>query len=213
MWAKVAEELAVPWRAAEAMHWQLGETDVARRAGTVPFSFAVSASVESGQRSASTRANLPSRPLDKVSRRITPPSPRPVYPRESLLLDVSSCQGSGGDVTPISPWNSSTGRSPPPAFPPNPAICRDGPGLAPIRIPDQSRHSGPLPSLGELTAGLGGCMTPLERPRSRMLLAAEQDSKSCPSHGYRYPFDITERRRPGSPDGSQYGRCQRRRIT
>src|SRR5271156_5357390 len=38
MWAKVAEELAVPWRAAEAMHWQLGEADMARRAGVVPFS-------------------------------------------------------------------------------------------------------------------------------------------------------------------------------
>ncbi|KAK4069648.1 hypothetical protein Purlil1_13667 [Purpureocillium lilacinum] len=38
MWAKVAEELQVPWRAAEAMHWQLGEVDIARRAGVVPFS-------------------------------------------------------------------------------------------------------------------------------------------------------------------------------
>ena len=38
MWAKVAEEMGVPWRAAEAMHWQLGEHDMARRAGVVPFS-------------------------------------------------------------------------------------------------------------------------------------------------------------------------------
>ncbi|AEO71688.1 uncharacterized protein THITE_16965, partial [Thermothielavioides terrestris NRRL 8126] len=37
MWAKVAEEMQVPWRAAEAMHWQLGELDMARRAGVVPF--------------------------------------------------------------------------------------------------------------------------------------------------------------------------------
>ncbi|KAJ4146914.1 hypothetical protein LMH87_001470 [Akanthomyces muscarius] len=28
MWAKVAEELQIPWRAAEAMHWQLGESDM-----------------------------------------------------------------------------------------------------------------------------------------------------------------------------------------
>ncbi|KAK4097761.1 hypothetical protein N658DRAFT_488936 [Parathielavia hyrcaniae] len=33
MWAKLAQELEVPWRAAEAMHWQLGEADLARRAG------------------------------------------------------------------------------------------------------------------------------------------------------------------------------------
>lgn len=38
MWSKVAEEMAVPWRAAEAMHWNLGENDMARRAGVVPFS-------------------------------------------------------------------------------------------------------------------------------------------------------------------------------
>jgi Myb-like DNA-binding domain len=38
MWAKVAEEMAVPWRAVEAMHWQLGEQDIARRAGVIPFS-------------------------------------------------------------------------------------------------------------------------------------------------------------------------------
>jgi hypothetical protein len=38
MWQKVAEEMAIPWRAAEAMHWQLGEADMARRAGVVPFS-------------------------------------------------------------------------------------------------------------------------------------------------------------------------------
>lgn len=30
--------MAVPWRAAEAMHWNLGENDMARRAGVVPFS-------------------------------------------------------------------------------------------------------------------------------------------------------------------------------
>ena len=40
MWAPLAAELGIPWRAAEAMHWQLGETDMARRAGVVPFSFA-----------------------------------------------------------------------------------------------------------------------------------------------------------------------------
>ena len=37
MWAKIAEEMAIPWRAAEAMHWQMGENDMARRAGVTPF--------------------------------------------------------------------------------------------------------------------------------------------------------------------------------
>ena len=40
MWAKVAEDLQVPWRAAESMHWALGEQEMARRAGVVPFSMA-----------------------------------------------------------------------------------------------------------------------------------------------------------------------------
>ncbi|KAI9880482.1 MAG: hypothetical protein M1830_002834 [Pleopsidium flavum] len=43
MWSKIAEEMAIPWRAAEAMHWQLGEQDMARRAGVVPFSLSSSA--------------------------------------------------------------------------------------------------------------------------------------------------------------------------
>jgi len=37
MWAKIAEEMAIPWRAAEAMHWQMGEVEMARRAGVTPF--------------------------------------------------------------------------------------------------------------------------------------------------------------------------------
>jgi hypothetical protein len=32
--------MAVPWRAAEAMHWRLGEKDMARRAGVTPFHLA-----------------------------------------------------------------------------------------------------------------------------------------------------------------------------
>ncbi|KAI9684698.1 MAG: hypothetical protein M1829_000073 [Trizodia sp. TS-e1964] len=38
MWSRVAEEMQIPWRTAEAMHWQLGEADIARRAGVIPFS-------------------------------------------------------------------------------------------------------------------------------------------------------------------------------
>ena len=49
MWAPLAAELNVPWRAAEAMHWQLGETDMARRAGVTPFSLASGPSSMTGQ--------------------------------------------------------------------------------------------------------------------------------------------------------------------
>ncbi|KAK2741450.1 hypothetical protein FQN57_005583 [Myotisia sp. PD_48] len=37
MWSKIAEEMAIPWRAAEAMHWQIGERNMASRAGVTPF--------------------------------------------------------------------------------------------------------------------------------------------------------------------------------
>ncbi|RDL38502.1 uncharacterized protein BP5553_02842 [Venustampulla echinocandica] len=59
MWSKVAEEMAVPWRAAEAMHWQLGEADMARRAGVVPFSLSNVAleAPPSGHRSSPNRGH------------------------------------------------------------------------------------------------------------------------------------------------------------
>ena len=38
MWSKVAKEMGIPWRAVEAMHWHLGEQEMAHRAGVTPFS-------------------------------------------------------------------------------------------------------------------------------------------------------------------------------
>ena len=38
LWSPLAAELGVPWRAAEAMHWALGQKDMAQRAGVEPFS-------------------------------------------------------------------------------------------------------------------------------------------------------------------------------
>ncbi|KIM92938.1 hypothetical protein OIDMADRAFT_62762, partial [Oidiodendron maius Zn] len=37
MWSKVARETGIPWRAAEAMHWQLGQVDMAQRASVTPL--------------------------------------------------------------------------------------------------------------------------------------------------------------------------------
>ena len=37
MWADLANELGVPWRSAEAMHWMLGSEEMAGRANAVPF--------------------------------------------------------------------------------------------------------------------------------------------------------------------------------
>lgn len=37
LWQPLAHELGVPWRSAEAMHWIMGEKEMARRANTIPF--------------------------------------------------------------------------------------------------------------------------------------------------------------------------------
>ena len=37
MWLNLGSQLGTPWYAAEAMHWQMGETDMMRRAGGVSF--------------------------------------------------------------------------------------------------------------------------------------------------------------------------------
>lgn len=40
MWEKIAKEMALPWRAAEAMHWQIGEVEMANRANVPVFHLA-----------------------------------------------------------------------------------------------------------------------------------------------------------------------------
>ncbi|KAL8366098.1 hypothetical protein RB595_004733 [Gaeumannomyces hyphopodioides] len=57
MWAKVAEEMQVPWRAVEAMHWQIGEQDMARRAGVVAFSLSGAAENPHHQRASPSRSH------------------------------------------------------------------------------------------------------------------------------------------------------------
>ena len=40
MWEKIAKEMQIPWRAAENMHWQMGEIDMAQRANVPVFHLA-----------------------------------------------------------------------------------------------------------------------------------------------------------------------------
>ena len=40
MWEKIAKEMQLPWRAAEAMHWQIGEAEMAQRANVPVFHLA-----------------------------------------------------------------------------------------------------------------------------------------------------------------------------
>ena len=40
MWEKIAKEMHITWRAAENMHWQMGEIDMAQRANVPVFHLA-----------------------------------------------------------------------------------------------------------------------------------------------------------------------------
>lgn len=51
MWEKIAKEMALPWRAAEAMHWQIGEVEMASRANVPVFHLAGQSSSTSSQSS------------------------------------------------------------------------------------------------------------------------------------------------------------------
>lgn len=63
MWSQVAKEMGIPWRAAESMHWQLGEQEMARRAGVVPFSLSsVALDAPPKKRSPSRRSPSPGAP-------------------------------------------------------------------------------------------------------------------------------------------------------
>jgi len=73
MWSKVAEEMAIPWRAAEAMHWQLGEQEMARRAGVVPFSLSSAAIDPPPTRTRRASSSLSRSRKGSVSRQIPPP--------------------------------------------------------------------------------------------------------------------------------------------
>lgn len=174
MWAKVAEEMQVPWRAAEAMHWQIGETEMAKRAGVALFSLNMTPNDSQGpQRMSPTRGHGHSQSQGSLPRDITSmPSPR--YGR-----------GGSGSIPPLIPPPMASGGRPvamrresmPPRSsygPPEPidyGYGRPGPGLgpspgfglAPIQTTGLNQNhgrGGMLPSVAELTTGISPYSTP-----------------------------------------------------
>lgn len=160
MWSKVAEEMAVPWRAAEAMHWQLGETDMARRAGVVPFSL--------------SNATLDAQPSGPLS---SPSSRHSHSQSHSRTLSSSSGQSSsrfgrvttvhrgagngngsgGGSARMIAARKDSTPRSVPPAsLSDGLALSAIGGGIA----MGMGRGTQMLPSVAEMTTGVSPYSTP-----------------------------------------------------
>ncbi|POR38174.1 Uncharacterized protein TPAR_01626 [Tolypocladium paradoxum] len=212
MWAKVAEELAVPWRAAEAMHWQLGEADMARRAGVVPFSLAA-VNVESGQRSMPPRPSSHFQLPDNLARHLTPPSPRSMYTRNPQLSAMPVGQATRGDLMPSQPQAPGPPGLPLPMTPDHGELYYTaGPGLAPIQTQGQPRNPGPLPSLAELTTGVSPYGTPVERQHPGPLGPVVQHGALMPAtQGYQMP-EPTRSKRRASPEMMQRENSRRRRL-
>ncbi|KAH6656741.1 myb-like DNA-binding domain-containing protein [Truncatella angustata] len=167
MWAKVAEEMAVPWRAVEAMHWKMGEDEMARRAGVSPFILNASATDEyhtgshrhphrshahsRSQGSIFRDAIDPTRPYGRNVVPSLPPSPAPgripgpVVPRNAELLTVVA------PYIPI-PLDHNEQMN---------AYSHSGGGpLAPIQTSQGQSRPGMLPGLAELTTGVSPYSTP-----------------------------------------------------
>ena len=157
MWAPLAAELSIPWRAAEAMHWQLGEADMARRAGVVPFSLAASASASSGG------SNITSGGSGMVQQQIH--SPAALSSGSGGAYNMPGTLGIGGPQIPSGP--------PPTSYPMTSGSYHDtgrgggrresaiiGPagGGLPSSLagsgPGSSAGHGVLPSLAELERGM-----------------------------------------------------------
>lgn len=170
MWSKVAEEMAVPWRAAEAMHWQLGEQDMARRAGVVPFSLS-SVTLDApppGHRSSPSRGHAHSQSQSSamgVSPSGSGSGQR--FSRPATAHSSSSGRGGGtasaGSARTIAARRESTPRSVPPPSPNDgialAAIGQGGMGMS-MGMGGMGRGGQLLPGVAEMTTGVSPYNTP-----------------------------------------------------
>ncbi|QPC74790.1 hypothetical protein HYE68_005542 [Fusarium pseudograminearum] len=205
MWAKVAEEMAVPWRAAEAMHWQLGEADMARRAGVIPFSLAaVNVEGNNNHRSSPSRSHIHSHSQGSMPRDLGMPSPRVVYNRAPPMPPASNRA--------IISRRESIPPPPPLPMGPEPAEVQyvPGPGLAPIQNQPTPRSAGMLPGFAELTGGVSPYSTASAVPSMGPVGVMGQGPlySSLAS----YSIESAGSKRRASPDPYQYEPNQRRRI-
>ncbi|KAK5997005.1 hypothetical protein PT974_02354 [Cladobotryum mycophilum] len=232
MWAKVAEELAVPWRAAEAMHWQLGEADMARRAGVVPFSLAA-VNVEATGRGLPPRGHAQTQSQDSGLRDMRPSPPRNAYGRGQPISTMPQGRGNRRNTThphpppppqqqqilhPQSQSQSAPPHPQPPAqtpgphpIPPHPEFRHSpGPGLAPIQHQPHGRNPGPLPSVAQLTTGMGPFGPPSGPPTPGALPSINNPGGPLPP---RYPtLEPIGSKRRASPDMSQRDGGPKRRM-
>jgi hypothetical protein len=114
MWEKISKEMQLPWRAAEAMHWQIGEVEMAQRANVPVFhlagqqgSSAVQAQAGSEGRSSTSPSSGSTGPPAGMTYshthnhslpHIAQPASHPVSPVQSRLRRNSSDSSPGGPL-------------------------------------------------------------------------------------------------------------------
>lgn len=219
----------MPWRAAEAMHWQLGELDMARRAGQTPFTLAA-VNAEAAGRNAHIRGHAHSQSQESVGRDMRASPPQSSYGAigGSRSASVMSRRDPGMQIGPPPPHpmpTSVTSMPPQQQQPPHPSdyTYKLGPGTLPP-IQPQPRVPGPLPGVAELTTGV----TPYSTPPSVHLsgapppppgmhhgMAPQQQQHGHqpgpPPHMYAEQ-DPGRMKRPGSPDSRLRESNYRRRM-
>ncbi|KAJ3496892.1 hypothetical protein NLG97_g2323 [Lecanicillium saksenae] len=166
MWAKVAEELQVPWRAAEAMHWQLGESDMVRRAGGTLFTLAAD-NYQAASRKHQIRTQNQRQiqgqetSTDSMNAEMTNSHPSRVMSRHRTTLPSVPPQthSLSAGVTSVNQHH----QQPPLYGAYNP---KSGPGLPPIQHQPQPPVTVPLTGVAELTTGMTQHSTPRQAHRS-----------------------------------------------
>lgn len=209
MWAKVAEEMAIPWRAAEAMHWQLGEQDMARRAGVTPFSLSAQ-TLETAHGSSRT------------SSRHTHSSSQAGVPRESGYTRGHS---RSAVLPPSRPLASRRESLPTHHLPPPPEHLEvaygyphhhSGGHLAPIQTQNPLPRPGMLPSVAELTTGVSPYSTPAYSvgvPSASPVHSATASPGPYMAHsGYSPLESMGPSKRRRSPEGAPYETSRRRHL-
>lgn len=82
IWAPIAEEMSIPWTEVEAMHWQLGQQEMAQRASDTLTSTSHTTTPRSRRR--------PSSDAPRVQRESAPRASRPATPRLTSVGELTA---------------------------------------------------------------------------------------------------------------------------
>ena len=183
MWADLANELGVPWRSAEAMHWRLGAEDMARRANAVPFAI-----------TPTSYSNQPAIPSPSYTSAFEPVfgAPDPVERHNSAIITDARQSYDPGSETGMGTANQEAEagerrrrRRPIPA-----TLAMQGQQLAPVGLRMNQGGTVVLPSLAEVESGITAQSEALAE--QQQLWERESDSRTeiqrrHPSRGVAQP--------------------------